>query len=152
MDNTKSNPIRSLGAGGTANWILVALGFVLLATAIFWSQMITRLPPEEEQEQELISQSAFETATGVRIVRVALTAGGGMIDLRYQVIDPQKALIIHDEGNFPAIVDEASGAIINTPWMNHSHSGEYQAGVTYYTLMMNSGGVLSRGSKVTVVL
>lgn len=100
----------------------------------------------------MISQSAFEEATGVHIVRVVLAAGGGMIDLRYQVIDPDKALVIHDSENPPAIMDEATGKIFATPWMNHSHSGEYQAGVTYYTILMNSGGVLAKGSKVTVIL
>jgi len=154
MDNsTTSKPIRALGTVWVARWILAAvLGLILITSAILWSRASTALKPEEKQEPAIISQAAFEEATGVHIVRVVLTAGGGMIDLRYQVIDPDKALIIHEGENPPAIMDEATGKIFDTPWMNHSHSGEYQAGVTYYAVLMNSGGVLTKGSKVTVIL
>ena len=151
MDNsTTSNPIQPLGAGWTARWIIAALGLILVATLILWGWASLRMSPEEKQAS--ISQAAFEEKTGVRITRVVLTAGGGMIDLRYLVIDPEKALMIHDSENPPAIMDEATGKIFDTPWMNHSHSGEYQAGVTYYTILMNSGGVLAKGSQVTVIL
>ena len=152
MDSTTSNPIQPLGAGWTARWIIAALGLILVATAILWGWASIRLSPAEKQEQASFSQAVFEEKTGVRITRVVLTAGGGMIDLRYLVIDPEKALIIHDDENPPAIMDEVTGKIFDTPWMNHSHSGEYQAGLTYYTVLMNSGGELSKGSKVTIIL
>ena len=151
-NSTVSNPTQPISAGWTARWILAALGLILALAAILWGWNSLRMLSEERQEQARISQAIFEDKTGVRITHVALTAGGGMIDLRYLVIDPEKALIIHDSENPPTIIDEASGKILDTPWMNHSHGGEYRAGATYYTLLMNSGGVLSPGSKVTVIL
>lgn len=75
-----------------------------------------------------------------------------MIDLRYQVLDPDKAVSIHDAELPLVIIDEATGETLDTPWMNHGHGGDYQAGVTYYMLLMNSGRMLTRGNKVTVVL
>jgi len=99
-----------------------------------------------------MDQSEFMAESGAQVVQVALTAAGGMIDLRYQVVDPNKAVDIHDKENPPAVVDEATGEIYNTPWMGHLHNGELRAGVTYYTLLINSGGAIRRGSEVTVVL
>ena len=98
------------------------------------------------------SSPAFEAATGVRVIRAAVTAGGGMLDLRYQVLDPNKAVIVHDADKPPTIIDEATGKTFNTPWMQHSHSGDLTAGVTYNLMLMNSGGVIKRGSPVTIVI
>lgn len=132
--------------------ILLLLGLILAAGAFSQRQAPPASLSDEEQQQVMISQAAFEEATGVHIVRVALTAMDGMIDLRYQVIDPDKAVIIHEAANPPAIMDEATGTILDTPWMNHAHGGDFQAGVSYYMLLMNSGSVLTRGSKVTIIL
>lgn len=151
MDNTMtSKSVQLPGLGRLPVWIMVTVGLTLLTGGIVWYQ--GRIQRQHKQAQVMVSQAAFEEKTGVRIVRVALAAGDGMIDLRYQVIDPDKAVIIHESESTPAILDEASGTILNAPWMNHGHSGEYKAGVTYYTLLMNSGGVLSKGSEVTVIL
>ncbi len=154
MDNTTtSKSSQSPAIGRVTVWAFLAtLGLILSAALLAWNRASTQSSSEQKPEQAVVSQSAFEEATGVHIVRVTLTAGGGMIDLRYLVLDPDKAVIIHEGESSPTIIDEATGQIFDTPWMNHSHSGEYQAGVTYYTLLMNSGGVLTKGSKVTVIL
>jgi hypothetical protein len=154
MDNSSiKEPIHSPVTVHLSVWVLLAIsGLILSATALAWNLASNQFPAGQEPEQAVISQSAFEEVTGVHIVRIALTAEEGMIDLRYLVIDPDKAVIIHEGESPPAIMDEATGKILDTSWMNHTHSGEYQAGVTYYTLLMNSGGVLSKGSKVTVIL
>ena len=129
----------------------IALLLVMLALWIIASPYLTGVSRWGQNSREA-SQAAFEEKTGVRVVRVAVTAGGGMIDLRYQVIDPDKALIVHDKENPPAIVDEATGQAINRPWMDHSRVRELHAAVTYPLLLMNAGGVIKRGSTVTVVM
>ena len=94
----------------------------------------------------------FEEKTGLRLIRVAVTAAGGMIDLRYQVLDPDKALIVHDQTRPPRLIDEATGRTLSRPWMAHAHKREQRMAVTYYQLLMNAGGMLKRGSLVTVVI
>ena len=98
------------------------------------------------------AQSAFVERTGVRVIRVAVAAGGGMIDLRYQVVNPDKAVIVHDKAKPPAVVDERTGQVLNRPWMDMSHAGELHAGVTYYELLVNSGGLVKPGGPVSVVI
>ena len=111
----------------------------------FFSQSSGGLPAE-------IDQTAFEQQTGVRVVQVALSAAGGMIDLRYQVIDPDKAVIVHDLESLPAIKDEASGVLLERQWMDHPHERNMKMGIIYYTLLVNTGGILKPGSRVSVIL
>jgi hypothetical protein len=134
-------------------WQLGSL--VLIITGGIWAFLGASLDTILPGKHPVMSEEArlaFEDKTGVRIVLVAVSAGGGMIDLRYQVIDPEKALIVHDAENPPAIIDEDSGQVFKTPWMNHLHDGSYQAGIVYYTLLMNSGGQIKPGDRVTVVV
>lgn len=98
-----------------------------------------------------MSQAAFEEATGVRLVAIAVTAAGGMIHLRYQVLDPDKALIVHDDEQPPTIIDEATGRFRNRPQHEH-HARELNMGVTYNLLLANSGGLIKRGALVSLVI
>ncbi|MFF0268196.1 hypothetical protein [Kribbella sp. NPDC004536] len=90
--------------------------------------------------------------SGVRITQVAVTGGGGLIDLRYQVLDPNRANSLHDSTTPPAIIDEASGLVVQDLLMSHAHTGKFKAGETYYLVFENPGNWVRRGSKVTVLL
>ncbi|GII65405.1 hypothetical protein Skr01_54900 [Sphaerisporangium krabiense] len=89
---------------------------------------------------------------GVRLVRVAVSGGGGLVDLRFQVLDPAKAQALHDAATPPILVDETSGVIVKDLYMGHSHTGPYKAAVTYYLVFINPGNWIRRGTKVTVLL
>lgn len=104
------------------------------------------------QKPDAMAQHAFTEITGVRLVRVAISSGGGMLDLRYRVVDADKAVVVHDSENPPTIIDESSGVIIDTPWMDHTSGRPMHNGVTYYTLLMNREGKIQQGSLVTVIL
>jgi hypothetical protein len=129
---------------------------ILLAAAVTWGFLLMRpqgLRPDQMSQGIVNEQQAiFEEKSGVRIVRLAITSGGGMIDLRYLVIDPDKALVIHDRDNPPTVVDESTGQSYNTPWMDHGHTRALKAGVVYYTLLLNQGGGIRRGDWVTVII
>ena len=90
--------------------------------------------------------------SGVEITRVAVTGNGGLVDLRFKVIDPDRANALHNERTPPAVVDERSGLVVNQLLMNHAHSGAYKAGVTYYLVFENPGNWVRRGGEVTVLL
>jgi hypothetical protein len=92
----------------------------------------------------------FERETGIRVVRVALTAGDGLVDLRYQVIDPDRADVVHTEP--PLLRDERTGAVVGTPFMGHSRMGEPKAGYSYPLLLVNEQGSIERGSSVSVLI
>ncbi len=109
-------------------------------------------PPQTGRDLASLPQAAFEEATGVRVTLVAVTGQGGLIDFRYQVIDPDKAVIVHDPEKPPTLVAEATGQVIDRPWMQHGHSGELNPGVTYYLILVNPKGGLKSGDSVSVLI
>jgi len=109
-------------------------------------------PPPLDRDLTSLPQSAFEEATGVRVTLVAVTGQGGLIDLRYQVIDPDKAAIVHDPEKPPTIVDEATGQTFDKLWMQHGHSGELDPGATYYLILVNPNGGIKSGDLVSILI
>ncbi|MBV1853889.1 hypothetical protein [Catellatospora tritici] len=99
-----------------------------------------------------VAAADLAARVGVRLVRVAATGDGGLLDLRYQVIDPNLADGLHAPSTPPAIVDEASGLVLHELLMGHEHSGALKAAITYYLILENPGNWVHRGSRVTVLL
>ena len=128
---------------------LVGLGLWLFAPS---RPALPANPPQLDRDLTSLSQSAFEEATGVRVTLVAVTGQGGLIDLRYQVIDPDKAAIVHDPEKPPTIVDEATGQAFDKLWMQHGHSGELDPGATYYLILVNPQGGVKSGDLVSVLI
>jgi hypothetical protein len=91
-------------------------------------------------------------AAGVKITQVAVTGAGGLVDLRFEVVDPELAAAIHDASTPPAVVDERTGLVVHDLFMGHAHTGAFKAGVTYYFVFINGRNWIHRGSKVTVLL
>ena len=103
-------------------------------------------------QRPIVTDEGLVEKSGVRIVYVAVTGGGGLIDLRYQVVDPDKANAVHDEKNPPTLVDEATGLVVNQLLMGHSHTGTFNAGQTYYMIFENPGNIVQSGNTVSVLL
>jgi len=122
---------------GLALWVIVSLGI--------WGDGFG-------PEAWVASQRAFAEETGVRVIRVAVIAGGGMLDLRYQVVDPDKAVIVHDQERPPTLVHEATGQAVSRPWHDHSHDTELHSAVTYYELIMNPEGMIQSGDQVSIMI
>jgi hypothetical protein len=99
-----------------------------------------------------VSAARLVDRSGVKITQVAVTGGGGLVDLRYQVVDPDRANALHEPSTPPAVVDERSGLVVHELLMSHSHTGPFKAGVTYYLVFNNPGNWVRHGSKVTVLL
>jgi hypothetical protein len=101
----------------------------------------------------LLSPPQFERRIGVRLVRVAVTGGGGLVDVRYEVLDPTAAASIHDPARPPELVDERTGLVVRDLFMGHSHNGRrFKAAQTYFLLFENPGSLVRRGTRVTVQL
>ena len=100
----------------------------------------------------VVSADGLADRSGVRITQVAVTGGGGLVDLRFQVVDPDKAAALHDAATPPAVVDEQSGLVVHELFMGHAHSDPFKAGVTYYYVFNDPVNWVHRGGQVTVLL
>src|SRR6185312_14278330 len=111
---------------------------------------VASVPPQ--WQRPTVSAGELANRSGVRITQVALTGGGGLVDLRFQVVDADRAASLHEAAHPSALVDEATGAVVNQVLMDHAHKGAFATGVTYYLVFQNPGNWLRHGSKVTVLL
>lgn len=93
----------------------------------------------------------IEATYGIRFTLVDVTAGGGMIQLRYQVLNSDKSHAIHTADAAPFVVD-ANGVKYADPGMvGHSHLGKVRvAGTTDYILLANARNGVTPGSTVTI--
>jgi hypothetical protein len=98
----------------------------------------------------------MEEAGGIKVKSLRLTAGGNMIDLRYQVTDPAKASsLLNNKTNKPCLVDLTSGALLTVPNMPkigamRSSTKNLVTGKDYFILFSNPG--LKHGSEVALVI
>jgi hypothetical protein len=99
-----------------------------------------------------VSRDGLPQRSGVQITQVAVTGHGGLLDLRYKVLDPDRAHSLHDVTTPPALIDERTGLVLNRLLMGHAHGGEFRAAATYYLIFENTGNWVHRGSRVTVLL
>jgi len=100
----------------------------------------------------VVDDAGLAQRAGVQITQVAVTGGGGLVDLRFRVVDPEKAAAVHDPAHPPAIVDEQSGLVVHELYMGHSHTGTFKAGVTYYFVFSDPVNWVHQGSPVAVLL
>jgi hypothetical protein len=99
-----------------------------------------------------VSAQGLAQRSGVRVVRVAASGAGGLLDLRYQVVDPGVAAAVHEADSPPALVDERTGLVLGALFMGHMNHGRPKAGVTYYLVFVNPSDAVRRGDLVSVVL
>jgi hypothetical protein len=137
--------------------VVVALGAFVAVHALTGdgqadasSQAAAPVPPQ--WQRPAVPAAGLVDRSGVKITQVALTGEGGLVDLRFQVVDAARAASLHEAAHPPALVDEATGAVVNQVLMNHAHKGAFTPGVTYYLVFENPGNWLRHGSRVTVLL
>lgn len=103
--------------------------------------------------------AALEDTYGVRFTQVGITSDGGMVDLRYRVLDPDKAMALmsmsmasaDSNPNAPKLIVEADGTeISNSEVMSMKQMPEVNS--VQFVLFANPRGVLKPGMLVTIVV
>lgn len=97
------------------------------------------------------SNPAFEQALGVRLTQLAVSADGGLVDVRFLVLDPIKAAdLTADVNSVPKLIVEGTGDVVSSAaLMGAKH--DLRAGRTSFLLYRNTHGAIRRGTLVTVV-
>lgn len=140
----------------------LALPIVLLVAVVGVLVYVNRVPmppASSGQALEMPTSDAIEGQYGVRFTQVGITADGGMVDLRYRVLDPDKAMGIMnmamsgggDNPNAPKLIVEGDGtAIDNSEVMSMKQLPEPNS--VQFVLFANPRGVLKSGMFVTIVV
>jgi hypothetical protein len=101
--------------------------------------------------------ASLEDKWGIQVCAVRLSMMNSIVDLRYKVLDPEKAVLLAD-GKTPAyIVEPASGTklIMPTPPKEGAFpptANRLAAGKTYFAAVSNQRGLLKSGDVVNVLV
>ena len=132
-------------------WIAIAglLVLAVISAAMAWYWNTTIQTARFEQERNL-GATALADKFGVQVTLIGISETSGFIELRYTVLDPDKALDInHYIENYPKLIAEKNGVILMAPQVLH-HEHNLEAGRSYYFFINNQHGTLSPGDLVTV--
>lgn len=99
------------------------------------------------------SRERFTELTGLEVLWVASSGAGGIVDLRYRVVDEKKAVSHKSHQSVPAIIDSATGRTLTTQWMGHAHPPDsFSDDRNYWMLFLNPNELVKRGDRVAVRL
>jgi hypothetical protein len=155
MENVSVNQTRKESSTNRVRSLLLPISIVVLVAVVSLTAFrYLRNVNQEAQAAKIAEKQATELAAiedrwGIRILQVTATADGGLVDLRYQITDPNKAIFLYDDiGNFPKLVTEDGGVEIAINNLSHEHDLEF--GRTYFVLYRNVVGAVKPGGLVTV--
>jgi hypothetical protein len=93
---------------------------------------------------------AIEAQWGVRISRVAVTADGGIVDVRFVVLDPDKAIsMMKDPANLP-VLHPAGAQVVVDQVAQMAVRHDLNPGQTYFLLYQNAGGSVHPGGRMSI--
>ncbi|WP_323095585.1 hypothetical protein [Intrasporangium sp. YIM S08009] len=132
--------------------VLVVLALLAIGIAI-GTRAAVRAADDVRSGTRAVSAQDFAAATGVNLSLLGVTAQGGMIEFRYQVVDPDKAsLLLHQDDRRPILVAEDTGATLVMLSRPHNHKADLKLGGTYFFMMANTQNAVRDGTKVTVIV
>lgn len=136
--------------------------FVLLCcttVAVLATSLASHLGVGRPAPWAAVQRTLLQETLGIETQGISLSAAGHLLDFRYRIIDPDKALAFVDRRFKPYLIDEASGAHLAVPappkvgpLRQTSKYGKPRQGRVYFVLFGNPGGLVKRGNKVTVVI
>jgi hypothetical protein len=137
-------------------WLAAIAGVVVLplvvAAGLTWSWGTGARSDADIAAARVVSAADMESEYGIEVNLVAVTMAGGMVDVRFTVLDQAKAeAILHDDVILPVLLVEPSGAVIRAP-TGHRHKTAIVDGGKYFLLYGNPGGAIQAGTKVSVVI
>jgi hypothetical protein len=108
-------------------------------------------PATARSMHDLPAPSAFEVEAGIQIAQVGLTAQGGMVDVRFKVLDAAKAkVMLGNPANVPTLI-AGDQPPLHPP--HHALKGaRFAQGQVFYILYPNARGAVQPGVDVTVAM
>lgn len=97
-----------------------------------------------------VDLAEFEEATGLQPKMIVVTAGGGIVDFRYKVVDPLTVeRIMASTQTAPRLLIADSGQVLDAG--AHHTLNAYLEGATYFMFYPNSGSAVKTGTEMWVI-
>jgi hypothetical protein len=130
---------------------LAAIIALFILTAGFFAFRSLGMPASRPALSPL-SQNALEEKYGLRVNLIAVTAAGGMLDLRLKIVDAEKAkLLLQDKKNFPVLIAREGAVTLSASEETKSQVIDFENGSNLFVLFPNSGNAVRPGASVTLL-
>jgi hypothetical protein len=104
-----------------------------------------------EGRASTVTPAALERQYGIRVDQIAVTAAGGLVDLRFTVLDPRKAsAVLRHHGPLPRLASPDGGAVLEAPH-GAMRSIRLRKDAACFVLYPNARGAIRSGSPVSVL-
>ena len=123
---------------------------LLVASCVPVSRASGTAPAVAQTAAAPISEGELEAQYGVRVNLLAVTAVGGLVDLRLKILDASKAQGLL-QGQVPTLQVEGSGVALTAPEESRPDVRQLQDDGGVFILYPNINTAVKRGDKVTVV-
>jgi len=107
--------------------------------------------PLPSQIAATISQETLEQTYGLRVNLVAVTAAGGLVDVRLKIIDGEKAkMLLSDPKNFPSLM-AGNGVVLHTSEETAKQGIKIENDGNLFLMFPNSQNLIKPGAPVTIL-
>ena len=127
--------------------VLVVVGMLVL---LFTALVLTRPSADAAGPYRVPHDPRIEDRLGIRVERAAVVADGGIVEIRYTVLDGQKASRFQNDTHHPPVLrsERRRGDVYRAALMKQGH--DLRPGQTYYILYLNNGGAIRSGDTIDI--
>lgn len=131
---------------GRTSFRVLVVGLVLVLTGVLAAQLgggaFAKGPAQVPHDP------GVESELGIRVDRATLVADSGIVEIRYTVLDNQKASRFQNDVHHPPTIrsEQHGGNVYRTALMKQAH--DLRPGQSYYILYLNNGGAVHRGDTI----
>lgn len=144
--------IAALAGLRHSRWLFRVLVVLLaLACATAWTLTLRTGRAQAGNRYDVPHSPAMEAKLGIRVVQASVVADGGLVELRYTVLDTGKATTFQNDVHHPPVLRGSKHKgipLYRTALMKQGH--DLRPGQTYYILYMNNGGAVHPGDTLDI--
>jgi hypothetical protein len=149
-----SGPAAPAGARPRSRGAIAALLGLALAVLVLPVTLAVGITaataPATPATARVVTAADFQAEYGIRVDLVAVIAAGGLVNVRFTVLDADKAgHLLHDTAELPSLYVEGTGAVLRTS-QPKAHKMRILDGASYFLMYPNSGGAIQRGTQVSL--
>jgi hypothetical protein len=142
--------VSKLSSPNKYGFLAIVFILVLLSAGLLYYRSTQTTPASAAVTP--ITRTMLEQQYGLRVNLIALTAAGGMIDVRLKIVDGEKAkTLLQDKGNFPALQLSKRGPILKASEDEKSQEIQFEGGGNLFLLYSNQGNVVKPGASVRIL-
>jgi hypothetical protein len=107
-------------------------------------------PAEARKPYQVPQDARLEASLGIRFTEAAVVADGGLVELRYTVLDTQRASNFQNDVQHPPVIygQDRRKPVYRTALMKQGHT--LRPGQTYFILYENNSGAVHTGGTLEI--